>query len=234
VDWLHPVSWALAFGGALMLLVHLARWGKGVVLVLIVLQLLVNLRIGYYEQMRQTLTYREFFSAELFTEIKAFIGKPPQEYRVVSLGMLPGIALQNGFYVLDSYQTIYPLEYKRRFREIIAPELEKDESLRRYFDDWGSRCYFYSSELRGRFSTKHDQKRRVEHLDINVQALRELGGAWILAAVEIVNARELGLTLEKVFERDDSPWQIFLYSVPQGASAHGELSRSSRPGEPHS
>jgi hypothetical protein len=152
----------------------------------------------------------------------------------VSLGMLPGIALQNGFYVLDSYQAIYPLEYKRRFREIIAPELEKDESLRIHFDDWGSRCYFYSSEMKARFCTKHDQKRRVEHLDINVPALRELGGDWVLAAVEIANARELGLTLEKVFERDDSPWQIFLYSVPEGATAHGELSRSPRPVGPHS
>jgi hypothetical protein len=233
VDWLHPLSWALAFGGALVLLLHAVRWGRALALALILLQLLVNLRIGYYEQMRQPMTYREFFSEELFAEIKAFIGKPPEEYRVVSLGMLPGIALQNGFYVLDGYQTIYPLEYKHRFREIIAPELEKDEGLRRHFDDWGSRCYFYSSELKGRFSTKHDEKRRVEHLDVDLHALREMGGAWILAAVEIANAPELGLTLEKAFERDDSPWQIFLYSVPENAPARGELSYSARRDGPH-
>ena len=32
--------------------------------------------------------------------------------------------------------------------EIISGELNKDENLRKYFDNWGSRCYAFSSELK--------------------------------------------------------------------------------------
>ena len=214
IHWLHPLLWTLALACALALLLRLERWGKLLVAGLIGLQLAVVLRADYYAQFAQPLSYRQFFSPRLFAEIKDFIGKPPQEYRVVSLGLYPAIAQYNGFYVLDGYQVLYPLEYKHRFRAVIVGELARDAELRRNFDQWGSRCYLFCSEAKECLCTKDYCKRKVEHLLIDTDALRSLGGRYILSAVEIENHRQLGLTLARVFQRDDSPWQIFLYAVP--------------------
>jgi hypothetical protein len=219
IHWLHPLLWTLALACALALLLRLKRWGELLVVGLIGLQLAVVLRADYYAQFAQPLSYRQFFSPRLFAEIRDFIGKPPQEYRVVSLGMYPAIAQFNGFYVLDGYQVLYPLEYKHRFRAIIAGELARDAGLRRDFDQWGSRCYLFCSEAKQCLCTKDCRKRKVEHLLIDTDALRGLGGRYILSAVEIENHRELGLTLARVFQRDDSPWQIFLYAVADSYSA---------------
>jgi len=40
-----------------------------------------------------------------------------------------------------------------------------------------------------------------------------MGGEYILSAVEIDNAEDNDLDLLGIFERDDSPWRIFLYQV---------------------
>ena len=61
-----------------------------------------------------------------------------------SLGISPAPALMHGFYTVDGYSNNYPLEYKHRFREVIAPEIEKNEEVRVYFDTWGNRCYLFN------------------------------------------------------------------------------------------
>ena len=115
---------------------------------------LVWLAQGIHEE---RISFHQFYSPELFAEIKDHIGKPQQSYRVVSLGMHPGIALYNGFYLADGYLSDYPLEYKHRFRKVIAAELAKNEDIKDYFDGWGARCYLFSAELDKRFVLTKDQ-----------------------------------------------------------------------------
>jgi hypothetical protein len=104
--------------------------------------------------------------------------------------------------------------YKHAFRRVIARELEKDGEIRGYFDTWGSRCYLLSSELKREFLChKGHRKREVENLQIDTELLGKMGARYVISAVRIVNHRSLGLRLEKVFERNDSPWQIYLYSI---------------------
>ncbi|MEO0082223.1 MAG: DUF6044 family protein [candidate division WOR-3 bacterium] len=158
------------------------------------------------------MTYRGFFSEELFRDIAEFIGRPQSSYRVVSLGIFPAVAQYNGFYTLDGYRTSYPLWYKRAFRKIIEWELEKSPKWKEYFDTWGSRCYIFSSELDELMYTKQ-RRARVYNLELNTAALRALGGEYIISAVDIVNDWTNDLSLLGVFENDDSPWRIFLYRV---------------------
>lgn len=70
-------------------------------------------------------TFREFYASEQFKEIKEYIGRPQDSYRVASIGLHPSIAQYNGFYTLDTYNNLYPLSYKYEFRKIIEKELEK-------------------------------------------------------------------------------------------------------------
>ena len=52
-----------------------------------------------------------------------------------------------GIKVIDGYHSIYPLNYKIKFRKIIEKELENNNSLKKYYDNWGSRVYaFYTDK----------------------------------------------------------------------------------------
>jgi hypothetical protein len=216
VTWFQPCLWAIIFALSLAFIARIRRVGMLLAAGLIGLQLFVTVSTDQHERQEQKLTYAEFFSPQLFAEIRAFIGKPAEKYRVAGLGMHPAIALYNGFFTVDGYWVNYPLDYKHKFRRVIAGELDKSPALADYFDHWGSRCYLFSAELGQEYLfTKTGVTRRISRLDIDVHALAQLGGRYILSAVEIGNANALGLALEKVFERNDSPWRIYLYRVPE-------------------
>ena len=160
------------------------------------------------------MSYREFYSTKLFDEIDDFIGLPKESYSVASIGLHPGIAQYNGFYTVDSYQSNYSLDYKHRFREVIEKELDKSPlHLKRYFDGWGSRCYVFVAELPLPYYYTKDLNAVVKNLELNTVALKELGGEFVFSSVEILNAEQTGLKLLKVFERNDSPWKIWLYKI---------------------
>jgi hypothetical protein len=158
------------------------------------------------------ITFGQFYSENLFNEIKDYIGIPQSRYRVVSIGIFPSILQYNGFYTLDSYQTTYLLSYKYEFRKIISDELSKTPPMEAYFDYWGSRCYIFTAEDSDFLSTK-DKGYIIHNLNLNMQALKNLGGKYIISAAEIENFRAENLVLKKVFQNDDSVWKIYLYQV---------------------
>jgi hypothetical protein len=160
----------------------------------------------------EELSYAQFYSPDLFDEIADYINTPPDGYRVASVGMHPAIALYNGFYTLDSYQNNYPLAYKQQFRGLIAQELDKSEAWRNYYDNWGNRAYLFSAELDNAMYTKYDDA-TIYDFSLDTALFKEMGGRYILSAVAIDNHDAIGLDYLRTFERDDSPWRIFLYQA---------------------
>ena len=160
-------------------------------------------------------TFRSFYAEDLFAQMKDYIQKPQKEYRVVSVGLHPSISQYNGFYALDSYQNNYPLSYKLKFRDIIAKELDKNDGLKREFDNWGNRCYMYNDELKNSCYLKclKDSNEKIEHLDINTKALRGMGAEYVFSSVPISNHQEIDLNFEKKFDHPDSKWSVYLYSL---------------------
>ena len=70
---------------------------------------------------------------------------------------------------------------------VIAKELDKDESLRKYFDNWGNECYVFSAELWGQCYTncyKDSKPRIIQQLDINVPYLKEKNVRYVFYYVE--------------------------------------------------
>ncbi|EKC79705.1 hypothetical protein LEA_02164, partial [human gut metagenome] len=119
--------------------------GKLVILAVCLLPTLQLLKVnsGMYLNVNQInngsgitgyISWESWFSEDLMQEIDDAIGRDKSTYRVAHLGISPAPALMHGFYTVDGYSNNYPLEYKHRFREVIAPEIEKNEEVRVYFD----------------------------------------------------------------------------------------------------
>ena len=142
-----------------------------------------------------------------------FINEDKNSYRVISLGMSPSIALYNGFYTLDSYENSYPLSYKKDFRELMENEIVKNVKIKNYYDNWGCRCYFFPVETYRSYYFNKNSNKKIKNLNFNTKKFIEMGGKYIFSAVEIVNAEENNIKLEKTFETTNSYWKVYLYKV---------------------
>ncbi|MED3624539.1 DUF6044 family protein [Neobacillus thermocopriae] len=188
---------------------HWSRIAKGLAIMQIILLCGFNDEIIY----RDKPTVKEFYAEELFQEIKEYIALPQEDYRVASIGIHPAIAQYNGFYTLDTYNNFYPLSYKHQFRKIIEKELEKNKTIKKYFDKWGGRCYIFTAQLGKKYMIKKDSKRHLKNLELNTNVFKEMGGRYIFSALPIDNAEQNQLSLERVFESKNSAWKIYLYKT---------------------
>lgn len=82
-------------------------------------------------------TFNEYYRTKWFDEHKKTIGNSA----VMSVGLDPMISLANGLTTIDGYFSLYPLSYKKEFRQIIDSSLPAARSD--YFDKWGSRIYAF-------------------------------------------------------------------------------------------
>lgn len=212
---LHPLVIYVSFALGLYILWKLGgKWHARVRFFLIaqvLFLLLSNDEIVYRVDGQPSI--KQFYAVDQFQQIKDYIGKPLDSYRVASIGLHPSIAQYNGFYTLDSYNNYYPLTYKHDFRKIIAKELDKSPELKTYFDQWGSRCYLFVSQLGKNFAFKKDSTVQISHLQLDMAAFKALGGSYIFSAVPILNAEEDDLQLMKVFDNAQSAWRIYLYKA---------------------
>ncbi|TLS37435.1 DUF6044 family protein [Pseudalkalibacillus caeni] len=212
---LRPLVIYLSFAIGCYIIWRLGKRWRPFIVAAVVLQIAVL--VPFNEEIRygtfDTPTFKEFYAVEQFKEIQKFIGDPQSSYRVASIGLHPAIAQYNGFYTLDTYNNFYPLTYKKQFRQIIAKELEKNGILKRYFDDWGSRCYIFVDELGKKYEFKKDSKKKIHNLQLNTAAFKRLGGRYLLSSVPILNAAENDLMLVNTFNHPDSAWKIYLYKA---------------------
>ena len=158
------------------------------------------------------LNYREFFSEDLFEEIKEDIGYEGEWS--AAYGMHPAVLQFNGISTLDGYLGFYELQYKEAFRKVIAPALKTNDWARSYYDDWGARAYLYSASGENTYVPYRDLGLTDESLAIDPQAFFALNGRYIFSRIKISNQEELGLELKGTYSNDTSPYVIYLYEVP--------------------
>lgn len=233
--WIAPVFWYLAFacGGMTCLELLLCRKRKAVGWVLAALSCCAALGAGVQilfagdikSNLRKLcqpdygmLSFRDYFAIGVMEQVEEFLcryGETGQsDYRVVSLGVDPAAALYHGFYCLDGYSNNYPADYKHAFRRVLAPELERSDYLREYFDGWGNRCYLFSAECPGYYTIEKGGF-YFQDYRLDAEALKELGGDYLLSAAFIANGEEQGLVLmnEEPLETEDSYYRIYVYRV---------------------
>lgn len=236
VYWLYPAAWYLEFAWAAAVpwrtkVPHMdarMRVGKLAVILICLLPTLQLLKVnsGMYLNVNQLnngsgitgyISWESWFAEDLMQEIDDAIGWDKSTYRVAHLGISPAPSLMHGFYTVDGYSNNYPLEYKHRFREVIAAELEKNEEVRVYFDLWGNRCYLFNSITGNYMQLKKGNTLVYEGLEFDMDALRELGCEYLFSGAEIGDAERLGLELVGYYETDDSYWGIWVYCIMKEA-----------------
>ena len=155
------------------------------------------------------MNYEEFYSTELFEEIKEDIdynGEWSAAY-----GIHPAVLEYNGIATLDGYLGFYSQQYKEDFRRIIAPALERVEASRIYYDDWGARVYLYSGTDASVVSATKSFTVTDQDIYMDAQAFEDLGGRYIFSRIELTNAEEAGLQFVSAYESEKSPYAIYLY-----------------------
>lgn len=158
-------------------------------------------------------SYKQFYATDLFDEIDTDLSIRKNKEHIVCLGLYPSVALYNGYYTLDGYFQTYPLSYKHQFREVIAPELAKSKELKDYFDNWGSRCYLFSSELGRDYLWGKNRNGVVKNLEIDTKQLKEMGCTYLFSAVDIENSQSLNLDIVGLYTTPSSYWNIRVYKI---------------------
>lgn len=159
------------------------------------------------------ITWESYYSEELMAQLEGVIDRDMTTYRVAHLGMSPAPSLMHGFYAVDGYSNNYPLEYKHLFRRVIAKELEKNEQIRLYFDEWGSRCYLFNGAAGNAWMLGKAMEIKYEGLEFDMAALRQLDCEYIFSAGEILDHEKMGLTFLGYYETNSSYWGVWLYQL---------------------
>lgn len=155
------------------------------------------------------LNYHEFYSVELFSDIKESIGYEG-EYSV-AYGFHPGILTYNGISTLDGYLGLYSEDYKQNFRKIIAPALDKSPSFQNYFDTWGARAYIFPGFDNNSYLPSRNLTLPDDNLYIDTESFKALNGVYVFSRFEIANAKELNLTCLGSFTEQTSPYTVYVY-----------------------
>ena len=135
-------------------------------------------------------TFKNYFKYKDYTFIKNLVKKS----RVMSIGLDPTIAVVNNIRVIDGYHTIYPLNYKKRFRKIIEKELEKNAFLKNYYDNWGNRVYaFYNDK---------------NNIMLNFSEAKNLGADFIISKFPIESSE-----LKIVCYKCNNSNNLYLYEI---------------------
>ena len=155
------------------------------------------------------LSFEQFYSKELFEEIKEEIGYDGEW--AAAYGMHPAVLQYNGIATLDGYLGLYSEEYKQQFGKLIAPALEGSEEFRTTFWESGIRAYLYSGAGENTYQPLKELTLSDDKLYIDGNVFREMGGKYIFSRIEISNAEELGLVLKGEYTHESSSYIIYVY-----------------------
>lgn len=225
--WLYPALWYLEFAlvfAFLWKISGIAVWCKAAALALVLLPTINLIKVNSYFYMNVNqinngsgitgyVSWESFYSEDLMSQLENAIGRDKSEYRVAHLGISPAPSLMHGFRTVDGYSNNYPLEYKHRFRQVIAGELSKNEEARVYFDCWGSRCYLFNSISGTYWMLPKNSGVRYENLAFDLDALKNLGCEYLFSGGEIVDAGETGLRFLGYYDTEESYFGIWLYEL---------------------
>lgn len=231
-SWIMPVFWYMALGLSVSIVIEFFannRFLHGLSITACVVSLSLTAFAALYSNDLKfniikllhhndyyMMTWDQFYAEDLFEEVDKLIGKDKTEYKVVSYGIYPAAATYNGFYCLDAYSNNYDVNYKHEFRKIIEPALNESDYLTEWYDKWGNRCYIVQPETNNYFTFEKRWTPYIDTLNLNLDALRDMGCEYIISASYVINPGECGLTLlnpdEVPIQSGNSWYRLWVYT----------------------
>lgn len=219
VRWIEPMALYLLLALALTVITDIVDWGRArrglsvvVVVVLLSAQGWIVVSMNRFVAAPNSLTVSEFYATDTMSEVAEAI-RVDGGGLAVSVGLHPAVAIANGIDNADGYASAYPLEYKHRFRELIAPALDASPENRRYFDNWGSRAYVFQPDFpRPGFSGPSASGIEIE-LVVEPLAFGSLGITHVISSSPFINSDEIGLELVLETGYSDELGPVWLYRV---------------------
>lgn len=138
------------------------------------------------ENYQNLFTFDGYYNHYDYSEIKKII----KNKRAISVGVDPMVAVYHDIYVMDGYHTIYPLDYKKKFRRIIEKELDANPFFKNYYDNFGSRVY-----------TTLYHPTDVNNIKLNFKAAKELGTEFIVSKYKL-DSYDISLILNGCYEKN--------------------------------
>ena len=158
------------------------------------------------------ISYREFYSEDLFSKTKKVLNQDKNtQMRVGMIGLHPAMAQYNQIPTIDGYVVLYSLAYKHQIQAIIQPELNQNKFIKTYFEQWGSRCYLFDNEAitAGDGITKN-QKCCTDSLAFDFTKLKKMNCNYLLSAVEV---KHLSTQMKLLSKVEDANWRIWIYRI---------------------
>jgi len=158
-----------------------------------------------------TVNYNEFYSEDLFEDIKDEIGYNGEW--AASYGFHPAILNYNGIASVDGYLGMYAQEYKDKWQKVIEPAFPGSPSLADYYMGWGARVNLISADDENTYAPLRVMDPADKRLIANMDELKSLDCKYIFSRFAISNASEIGLDLRGKFTHESSPYTIFVYAL---------------------
>ena len=158
-----------------------------------------------------TVNYREFYSEDLFEQIKSEIGYNGEWS--ACYGFHPAILNYNGIASVDGYLGMYPQTYKEKWEKILAPAMEGSPSLKDYFYGWGARVSLYSGSDENTYAPLRNIELNDTRLMVDMEELKTLDCKYIFSRVEFSNADEYTMKLIDTVSGYESPYTIYVYEI---------------------
>lgn len=204
--------WIIMFVRASIMLIQKISYALPVILLVSIIQAnaFLELRTFGNTGLSERASFQEYFAKDFFQLIAEKLEKSQNTYRIVSLCIDPAVTLYNGFYTLDGYSTNYPLHYKQTFRKIIEAKIGQDSSVRKLYDDWGSKCYFFAGNCG---FDRYFPGQTLSQFDANLSAMYAMGGRYILSGYLIDESLTSGLKYLGTFQDKTSRWEVSVYEI---------------------
>ena len=137
---------AAAMAGSALLRVHAeSRRFRYVILGAIVFVAGQSLRmnVAFLHALVEGSNYRDIYANPDLLALSATLRSSNPPYRVASVGIHPAFMWGYGLETADGYLNLYPKRYQQFWYAVISKSLLQDDSLRSYFEGWGSRIYLF-------------------------------------------------------------------------------------------
>jgi len=211
--WYIPIFWVVQIGLISDRITKLKPKWNLVFYALILVQTGIIFYNHKYIVNKEGPSFAQYYSEDLFADVKASIGKEVNSFKIINVGMEPAITQFNGFYTLGGFSANYPLTYKHKFYKLIKPELFKENgySLRAKYELWGSMCYAFSQDFGRVYGKKHWKP--INNLAFNWDIAKEMGAEYVFSPCEIDLENNPRLSLFKSYKGSTYYYPLRVYKI---------------------